>query len=221
MLGDQVDYCHVYPTFPFGHSHESIPSTFLWRIKRGSTFLTDPISLHFNLYKRIGNREWFETRTAYREEMLDLLGSSVPNDFAIFHAPWPHGPFVSNPDGTFVASYSVDSVDYRRELLCLDALIGDIVDALRKAGKFDEAMLIITSDHGWRLDPDPEIQKIPSFKRRVPLIVKLPGETTGQIIDKEFCPNRLDPLFKAVFAGEKDSETLTKLLNELVRGASE
>jgi hypothetical protein len=217
MLGDQVDYCHVYPCFSLTHT-TGFYEAFLWRLMRITAYLYDPISLQLRISVRSDSWEWYKTRTEYRKEMLELLAENPSSDFAFFHAPWPHYPFVCNPDGSYFGFRwdSSRSKDYMRELQYLDKLVGEIIDTLRTSEKFDDSLLIFTSDHGWRADSDAEIQNIPDFKRRIPLIIKLPGQKTGQVIDKEFCPNLLKPLLEAVFAGEKDTDKLLKILQDTV-----
>ncbi|MEM9595138.1 MAG: sulfatase, partial [Acidobacteriota bacterium] len=69
---------------------------------------------------------------------------------------------------------------YRAEVAYTDAQVGRLLDALDAAGRFDEALIIVTSDHGESLGEggnfshsirlDPELIEIP-------LIVKWPGQT--------------------------------------------
>lgn len=214
LLGDQVDYCHVYPFSPYTHRQGDFLDTFLWRVKRNAVFFKDPISLHLKLDERFLNREWFDTRAAFRKEMLEMLASPAANTFAFFHSPWPHGPFVCNPDGSFCESPDARIGAYLRELQYLDTVVGDIVSTLRSAKKYDDAILIFTSDHSWRIDPDPKIAELPEHKRRVPLIIKLPGEKTSHVIYKQSSANRLPRFFEAAFSGERDPETLLRLLEE-------
>jgi hypothetical protein len=218
MLGDAVDYCNIYPSstcskYPGG----GFGDIFLWRLASICRTCGDPIILQSKINNRIDSRLWFDMRAAYRKEMLDILANSSKDSFAFFHAPWPHYPYVCNPDGTYFG-FRWDMwrlEDYLRELRYLDKLIGEIVETLRADNNFDDALLIMTADHGWRQDSDQEILQIPDFKKRVSLIVKLPGEKTGHVIDKEFCTNQFQPLFDAVFAGEKDPQVLLKILESI------
>jgi hypothetical protein len=69
----------------------------------------------------------------------------------------------------------------------VDALLGDMIDHLQSTGAWDEALLVVTSDHGIDVTA-------PGFKRnedatntdellRVPLFIKAPGQTEGRVDD--------------------------------------
>lgn len=219
MLGDSVDYCNVYPCL----TSSKVPGggfwdIFLCRLVWTCKYCFDPVSLQYKILNRLSSQRWFDMRTAYQKEMFELLANSSSDNFAFFHAPWPHFPYVTNLDGTYFGpNWDMSRTgDYLRELTYLDKLIGEIVKTLRSTGKFDDALLIFTSDHGFRFDTNPEIRNIPQWNQRVPLIIKLPGEKTGHIIHEEISPNRLQPLFDAVFSGEKDPQALLKIIESNV-----
>ncbi len=71
-----------------------------------------------------------------------------------------------------------DPIAYRMSLMQLDRTVGALVDILRSRGLWDETLLMISSDHGWRLD---EICAAEHLTRRleeriqhVPLFIKFP-----------------------------------------------
>jgi glucan phosphoethanolaminetransferase (alkaline phosphatase superfamily) len=214
MLGTQVDYCHVYPC---DGSAGGLWETLYFRLMRNCIYLNDPVSLRFGWGRgahHMLSRQWFAMATAYRVEMLDILANGPVNTFAFFHAPWPHGPFVFNSDGSYNGSRWDDdrAAAYLRQIDYVDVLVGEIVATLRAARKYDDALLILTSDHGWREDPEPTFYNLPDYKQHVPLIIKLPGQQSGYVVDRGISPNQLKPLLEAVFAGEKDPRVLTRLL---------
>jgi len=68
-------------------------------------------------------------------------------------------------------------------------MIGRIIATLKEADKYDESLVIFTTDHGWRFDPD--YQKIDWWrwgieKRHVPLFIKLPFQKRSIEIDTKF-----------------------------------
>jgi hypothetical protein len=213
LLDEDVDYCHVYSHY-YANQDDNFFNDFLWRAAWISQFSYDPISLQLKIPNRISSRQWYKTGSEYRKEMLGILGRSTTNEIAFFHVPWPHYPFVFNPNGSyFGTTWDLGrAADYLRHLDFLDLTVGEIVAQLKASGHYDEALLILTSDHGWRSDLNYTIQSIPEFRRRIPLIVKLPGEKTGHRIHAEFSPNQLKPLLQAVFSGEKDPQVLLKTL---------
>jgi hypothetical protein len=125
---------------------------------------------------------------------LETIDRVVEPTFGYFHYCLPHYPYVweaggkKNPMPKPPMKHTVAS--YRDNILYVDTVIGEVVTALHKAGKFDDALLVITSDHSWRYDPDHPHGKLhvedvdpESELRRVPLIVKLPGQTAGRVVD--------------------------------------
>jgi hypothetical protein len=214
LLGAQVDYCHVYSEKPL--STKGLLGKIACNILGIAAYLTDPISrgLWPRVEKAFVSRQWFEMGNHYRKEMLRLLADSPPRSFAFFHAPWPHAPFVFTANGCYSGATldNTNTNDYLRQIAYVDHLIGEIVGTLQAAGKFDEALLIITSDHGWRFDPDQVVRALPKFDRSVPLLIKLPGQCSAHVIRQEFCNNQLAPLVEAVLSGNNNTEELVQLL---------
>ena len=74
----------------------------------------------------------------------------------------------------------------------VDQLIGDVLDRLRRTGLYDDALLVVTSDHGLAFEPgsdvrglgagpiDPEAQPELLW---VPLFIKAPGQADGGVSD--------------------------------------
>ena len=96
------------------------------------------------------------------------------------------------------AGFTIES--YMGNLRRLDAVVGDITDALISSGKMRDSLLIMTSDHSWRTDPDGpfadseevRLARLNQWARavrhdpdpvhpwkHVPLIVKYPGQARG------------------------------------------
>ena len=96
-------------------------------------------------------------------DTLDVLATSPARSCVLLHVPVPHSPYVFEPDG----GYRPPSEG-----------VGDV------EGKFDRAMIVITSDHGWQFEHDPAYQTDPDWDRHVPLIVKRPGQRAGEVVDE-------------------------------------
>jgi arylsulfatase A-like enzyme len=153
-----------------------------------------------------------------RHELFRIIADAPRNTFALFHMPPPHGPHVFEPDGTYAGPYRAGGPyvsDYERSLVYIDFYIGEIVARLREAGKFDDALIIFTSDHARIAETEPIICEDPDWNRRVPLIIKLPGQQSGLVLDYELCTNQLQPLFEAVFGGERDTTQLIDVVRQL------
>ena len=104
----------------------------------------------------------------------------------------PHQPWVLYPDGTtydrtgFRPGNSSEpwlrAIAEQRLLLQLqytDALVGEALDALRRAGEYEDAIVVVTGDHGVSLVPGtPRRQLEPDTVEQlayVPLIIKGPA----------------------------------------------
>ena len=213
ILGDQVDYCWV-----CGGAMQDfqLPGKLLTRFAENVQYFSDPVSQRewIPLSAWIIGRRRHQQFQAYQEQMNAILERSRKPTFALLHMPLPHEPFVFQPDGSYygpVARMDVPE-DYRRQLKYLDAVIGQIVQELRANGDFDKSLIVMTSDHSWRSDPDPTLRDDPDWRRRVPLIIKLPGQKSGLIVDDELCTNQLKPLFESVFSGQRDPQRLMALI---------
>ena len=79
------------------------------------------------------------------------------------------------------------------EVAHVDRLIGDVVDRLRGQGLYDEALVVVTSDHGIAFEPGGPVRGLgvepiddaaqPELLW-VPLVVKAPGQRQGAVSDE-------------------------------------
>jgi hypothetical protein len=86
----------------------------------------------------------------------------------------------------------------------VDHLLGDLVARLRDVGVYDEALVIVVADHGasyreGRARRDPQRGRNLSDILRVPLLIKLPGQRRGEVVDRivetvDIVPTILDVL---------------------------
>ena len=124
--------------------------------------------------------------------------------FHFVHVALPHRPWVLSADGTSLwdAPDTIkDRSDPRYEFAArmeyqlhamqvgaADTLVGELVDHLRTLPTWEDTLLVVTSDHGTNLTaPNIGRMKVTADNReeiyRVPLFVKAPGQTTGEIRD--------------------------------------
>ncbi len=227
MLGDQLDYCKSGPVFATANNLEE---SMALSAVRNLQWLTDPLTRQSRrvLEARIQSRRWYDLSTNLLGETLELIDHSPRNIFAFFHWTVPHGPFVFNADGSYHGQYpkggfleglqaSVD--EYVRQLHYQDLVIGEIVSRLKQCGKFDDCLLIMTGDHSWRGDPV-ETEKnwtIDPSRRKVPLLVKIPGEKAGHMVGKTVYNNvHLRPIIDQVLLGKVDDQTILDVINHSV-----
>lgn len=108
---------------------------------------------------------------------------------------------------------------YRESILGADAELGQLLDALAQAGRLDQAIVVVTSDHGESFERNFIGHAGPFLHEaviRVPLVIKLPGQTTGRRIDlpvsqADLAPTLLD-LVKAPALPQAEGRSLWPLL---------
>src|SRR5262249_58030133 len=77
---------------------------------------------------------------------------------------------------------------YDRGIAYTDYWIGELVEALRRRGLLERTALIVTSDHGDELWDHGGIEHSRTYfeeMMRVPLIVHLPGEARGRVVEEQ------------------------------------
>jgi hypothetical protein len=216
LLGEQVDYCHTYRfEVPAGR-------TFLGEMGRVGLYSmahwADPVVARLTQpwRSRIVRDHYRRLNDQFNDEMLRILGECPRNTFAVFHVMLPHWPFYWSEDGTFRNPMPEPGwAGYERNLRYLDTMVGWIVQRLRDRQMYDDALLILTSDHSLREEPEPAMSEGKDYSRHVPLVIKLPGQRTGVVNDSLIHTNRLLPLFEAVLAGEHDPDRLLGIVGRL------
>lgn len=91
---------------------------------------------------------------------------------------------------------------YDAALRYQDARLDRLFDAMREAGRFEDALIVVCSDHGKTLGEYDRSGTPSHYLRRltthVPLIVKYPGQQTGRQVDR---PVELPRLFDVIDDG--------------------
>lgn len=230
MLGDQVDIVRTYP-----YSMYSIGTnlfTFLTvHARSASAYWTDPWT---SFIRRRFRRHLIDSQVLpmYRSMMRDTLSiiKDGPRDtFAVFHLMMPHEPFILNEDGTYIGPNKGAGLrwqdlgrleDYMRNLANVDRMIGEFIQAMREVGKFDDALIIMTSDHSWWEDPLRTSGELEHPKTRVPLVVKFPGQSKPARITSRFETLDLGALVDRVVHRRADFEDVETFLKPLLRNVA-
>jgi sulfatase-like protein len=202
VLGDQVDQIVNEAYVPKG---QRLRRQMLWVTARNLQFLADPLSrlLWQQLSSRTISKNWVHINHEWRIAARDLIRRSDANTFAVIHWPLPHGPFVLNEDGSYRGPFKGGRMegtpaDYQRHLAFLDLVLGEAVAELDSAGLLDRALVIVTSDHSWKAEPDSSLRAADDGRTWVPLIVKLPHQTAGHRVPERFCLGQLGALLQRV-----------------------
>jgi hypothetical protein len=142
-------------------------------------------------------------------EFLDGFDATERPSFHFVHLLLPHTPWRYLPSGrqypypskgfgraklsTWGAEPWPVIVSHQRHLLQVafsDRLIGQMVERLKQVGLYDEALIVVTADHGGSFTPGRHA-RIPAKDTAhetawVPLFVKQPGQTAGKITDRDW-----------------------------------
>ena len=123
------------------------------------------------------------------------------------HVLLPHEPFIHLPSGQVATTFrhlpglSIDedwtkdetivAANYQRHLLqvgAADGFLGRLLDRLRKTGLFDEALIVITADHGASFRPGRNYKRPTRWNfpdiMSVPFLLKLPHQRGGRVVDR-------------------------------------
>jgi arylsulfatase A-like enzyme/Flp pilus assembly protein TadD len=150
-------------------------------VLRGETGLADffdvyDSTIEVRLNESLGRsqRSGPETLNAARPFLAEAAGKPF---FLFFHLYEPHTPY--EPPEPYRSRYAKP---YDGEIAAADAVVGDLVAELKKGGVYDDALVIVLSDHGEGLgDHGEEEHGLLLYREalQVPLVVKLPKGRRG------------------------------------------
>jgi Sulfatase len=140
------------------------------------------------------------------ERWIRSIHASKRPTFWMKHALLPHGPWVYLPDGRMsrppgpellpgmqtIPGFYDDYLRHhneQRQLLQLgfaDRLIGRLLARLKRAGIYDDTMIVVTADHGFAWKVGVDTRRSVSLSNidelgSVPMIVKRPGQHAGRV----------------------------------------
>lgn len=148
-------------------------------IDRGFDVYDDGV--RFETGRQLGELQRAGTETlAAASDWLD--GVAGGPFFMFLHLYEPHAPYQPPPE--FAGRYEDP---YDGEVAAADRVVGDLLGRLEELGLYDDALVILLSDHGEGLMDHGEMDHLILIYRevlQVPLIVKLPGgERAGEWVD--------------------------------------
>lgn len=140
-------------------------------------------------------------------ELVEEIDAEDPPTLYLTHATIPHLPWLLSaqghqyaprsvyvdgidPDGSWVEDPAVVRLGFQRHLLqvgSVDLLLGRLMDRLEAEGLWDDAVVVVVADHGVAFTPGAQLRKPEATTRSeifsVPLFIKAPGQTTGEVRD--------------------------------------
>jgi hypothetical protein len=221
IVGSEADVCRAYSDYPKGRSLTermelvTLDTPQYW-------FLPGVGSVWKKAWAHVFSRHWVELNHRILGDLADAITAAPRRALVFGHVPAPHAPFVFDGAGRYLGPFPVESAatqdidadimagtpqDYHRGLTYLDYIVGRIIAELKASGEFDRALVVMTSDHAWRTDPvvlaaDASAQH--ALKRHVPLLVKLPGQTEGRVMDDDIALDDLRPMLERAIRGTLD-----------------
>ena len=104
----------------------------------------------------------------------------------------------------------------------VDNCVGEILDALAEAGLWDNTVIVYTSDHGDMMGSHGLVAKCLMFEEavRVPLLVRLPGQTAGRRFRRPVSQIDLLPTLLELMGQKVPSHLQGRSLKPLLAGAA-
>lgn len=146
-----------------------------------------PGTAHFT-----GTKRHLEHAPAVYKHHLGALDQAVRSrrfDLVIVHWPIPHAPVIADPEGHLLAQ-GVQGRPLLENLRLVDRTVAHLRTLLMEEGLWDRSTIILTSDHYQRPASDPRQTRpqpepgIPQPFHRVPLLIKLPHQTSPSVVDE-------------------------------------
>ncbi len=151
----------------------------------------------------VGDEELVLAAPQALDSFIDGLGRSERPRLDYIHALAPHQPWRFLPDGrehggreleaSFLGGWSDDRaaeanrVRHLLQLQWADAQLGRILERLEDLGVLDESLVVVTADHGVAFRGGASLRASgPDTLHEIywaPLLVKLPGQRAGSIVD--------------------------------------
>ena len=156
-----------------------------------------------------------ERNSVLRTRALELAPD--PNlDLCYFHFSIPHSPFITRSDEPATRGY-YDALE------AVDRNFGELRQRLESAGQWDNTTVIVSADHWWRVKGRSDFAHLPEDQRgaavadrRVPFIVKLPGQTSAVPYSPAFNTVITRYLINAIMTGEVNTpDQLAKWLDKM------
>lgn len=228
VIGQDLTACH-WESYDLIEGAEE-PNVFSAIISNFQETLNFVPFIGFRLFENIKQNTERKNYIARHFQMMDVAQQSVVDsniDLALIHLPFPHNPFLYQPE---TGSFDNKNGNYVDNLYLTNQVLGKLRQEMEKVGLWDNTTIIISSDHHWRLslykkngwgDLDDLIAKDESFaimknieNTKIPFFVKLRNQKESVIYEKPFNTVITHDLILAIMKGEVENmEDLKKWLD--------
>lgn len=164
--------------------------------------------------------EYTEDRPAAVDSFLEGM-PGTPGSISVLHIALPHVLWQFLPDGslynyesfpngdTLVPGGEAATVYLQQHLLQLaytDSELGRIIDRMKADGIWDDALMVVTADHGASFKPGSSRRILTGdnlgWNLPVPLFVKYPGQKHGKVVHGAVDSEDITPTILDVIGGE-------------------
>lgn len=159
QYGDYLDYCRSYSIYNY-----STQPIFSLGDPIKTNIIMLPHQLPFGFLKNPVYSKFHHQNVSQTHQLALKIIEQGDNMFSFFHYPIPHTPFIY--DGTeyvkIARPFLENRDNYKKQLIYIDNLFGELFRGLKDAGKLDTATIVVLSDHGFRkILPDSEHNHVP------------------------------------------------------------
>jgi hypothetical protein len=202
LLGDQVDVCRTYCLYQRGHDLATHVGIHLFNALHYSPDLWS-LKAYKRLEKKVVHATTRNLISSVYGDLNQIIRTWPSKTFAFAHVLLPHAPAILNPDLSYRSvdetGWSIsDLKQYESNLQAMDTMIGRLMDELKRAGKFDNSVIVLLADHTWRFDPDWSTGRLTGPRTHVPLIVKGPFQTQTASVDARYETKDLGALIESL-----------------------
>lgn len=203
-LFQQFSATHRFRILGYGLPYCDFARSFVYRCR---TFSYYPATVPAMVREGFGLPYQYRQMMAQERAFFEHLDEPVANRFYYAHFFVPHARYILRREGLrpdYRKNQASTPENFALQVEYADAMLGRIFTELRRLGKFDPALIVVTADHG------PEY--LPYAQRgHVPLFVKLPGQTQGVSHREAASTLRLkDVLWQAVHGHRFEPSTLSQ-----------
>ena len=156
------------------------------QLRRECDFVPIPVDVTFRPKEEMNEQEMVEKLLGYvrQDAANEASGGRQAGLFSWLHLTTTHFPWINVPWGPRYGTSMEDRYDEcMREC---DRIVGVGLDKLRKMGIYDEAVIVVTADHGTGLNEHGRYAGFLTYEEqiRVPLIVKIPGVKPRRVTER-------------------------------------
>jgi hypothetical protein len=147
-------------------------------------------------------------------DYLSRIRSNPQNTFFYTHWNIPHDPFIFNADGQMLNRIELTKnlivkpdrkLNYKGQLIGTDIIFGQLIEAMKGSGTYDQSLIIVTSDHN--------IAGYGYNMKHIPILIKEPYQKRSLILTSEVTTFNLLKFIKHFIEEGKCENAILKLMD--------